>query len=382
MICFGKEIPVKLMAIFGTRPEAIKMCPLILEIRKQKDMECVVCLTGQHREMLRQVMDAFDIKEDYNLDIMKEGQTLSTITSDVLLGMGEILCTEKPDMVLVHGDTTTSFAAALAAFYEQIPVGHVEAGLRTGNIYSPYPEEMNRLLTGRLATFHFAPTKGNQANLFRENVGENVFVVGNTVIDAFRYTVKENYIFEEEELNQLDYQGKKVVVVTAHRRENLGKPLEEICEAVKKLAMEYKESCFVYPMHLNKAVQETAHRILDEIENVKLIPPLGVIDMHNLLSRCYMVMTDSGGIQEEAPAFGKPVLVMRDTTERPEGIAAGTLKLVGTDEKVIYCNFSELLSNREVYEAMSKASNPYGDGYASERIADILEGKEPRNMSK
>lgn len=363
---------MKLMAIFGTRPEAIKMCPLILEIRKQEDMECVVCLTGQHREMLRQVMDAFAIKEDYNLDIMKEGQTLSTITSDVLLGMGEILCTEKPDMVLVHGDTTTSFAAALAAFYERIPVGHVEAGLRTGNIYSPYPEEMNRLLTGRLATFHFAPTKGNQENLFRENVRENVFVVGNTVIDAFRYTVKENYVFEEEELNQLDYKGKKIVVVTAHRRENLGKPLEEICEAVKKLAMEYKESCFVYPMHLNKAVQETAHRILDEIENVKLIPPVGVIDMHNLLSRCYMVMTDSGGLQEEAPAFGKPVLVMRTETERPEAVEAGTVKVVGVSKEAICQAAEELMCDPKAYEAMAQAVNPYGDGHASERIVEIL----------
>lgn len=363
---------MKLMAIFGTRPEAIKMCPLILEIRKQENMECVVCLTGQHREMLRQVMDAFDIKEDYNLDIMKEGQTLSTITSDVLLGMGEILRTEKPDMVLVHGDTTTSFAAALAAFYEQIPVGHVEAGLRTGNIYSPYPEEMNRLLTGRLATFHFAPTKGNQANLFRENVRENVFVVGNTVIDAFRYTVKENYVFEEEELNRLDYKGKKIVVITAHRRENLGKPLEEICEAVKKLATEYKESCFVYPMHLNKAVQETAHRILDGIENVKLIPPVGVIDMHNLLSRCYMVMTDSGGLQEEAPAFGKPVLVMRIETERPEAVEAGTVRVVGVRKEAISQAAEELMCDPKAYEAMAQAVNPYGDGYAGERIVEIL----------
>lgn len=363
---------MKLMAIFGTRPEAIKMCPLILEIRKQENMECVVCLTGQHREMLRQVMDAFDIKEDYNLDIMKDGQTLSTITSDVLLGMGEILRTEKPDMVLVHGDTTTSFAAALAAFYEQIPVGHVEAGLRTGNIYSPYPEEMNRLLTGRLATFHFAPTKGNQANLFRENALENVFVVGNTVIDAFRYTVKENYVFEEKELNRLDYQGKKIVVITAHRRENLGKPLEEICEAVKKLAAEYKESCFVYPMHLNKAVQETAHRILDEIENVKLIPPVGVIDMHNLLSRCYMVMTDSGGLQEEAPAFGKPVLVMRTETERPEAVEAGTVRVVGVRKEDICQAAEELMCDPKAYRAMAQAVNPYGDGHASERIVEIL----------
>lgn len=363
---------MKLMTIFGTRPEAIKMCPLILEIRKQKNMECVVCLTGQHREMLRQVMDAFEIKEDYNLDIMKEGQTLSTITGDVLSGMGEIFRKEKPDMVLVHGDTTTSFAAALAAFYEQIPVGHVEAGLRTGNMYSPYPEEMNRLLTGRLATYHFAPTEGNRANLLRENVQDNVYVVGNTVIDAFQYTVRENYIFEEPILNELDYKNRKVIVVTAHRRENLGKPLEQICEAIKELALKYPESCFVYPVHLNKAVRDTAQRILKDIENVRLIPPIGVIDMHNLLSRCYMVMTDSGGLQEEAPAFGKPVLVMRAETERPEAVEAGTVKVVGIKKEDICQAADILLCDLNAYNTMAQAVNPYGDGYASQRIVEIL----------
>ena len=363
---------MKLMAIFGTRPEAIKMCPLILEIRKQKNMECLVCLTGQHREMLRQVMDAFDIKEDYNLDIMKEGQTLSVITADVLLGMGDILRKEKPEVVLVHGDTTTSFAASLAAFYERIPVAHVEAGLRTGNIYLPYPEEMNRLLTGRLASFHFAPTEGNRDNLLKENVRDNVFVVGNTVIDAFRYTVKDGYSFEEEELNRLDYKEKKIVVVTAHRRENLGKPLEQICEAVKELAAAHKECCFVYPVHLNKAVRDTAERILKCIDNVKLIPPVSVIDMHNLLSRCYMVMTDSGGLQEEAPAFGKPVLVMRTETERPEAVEAGTVKVVGVKKEDICQAADTLLCDSNAYNAMAQSINPYGDGHASERIVKIL----------
>lgn len=348
------------------------MCPLILEIKKQKNMECVVCLTGQHREMLRQVMDAFEIKEDYNLDIMKEGQTLPVITADVLLGMGDILRKEKPEMVLVHGDTTTSFAASLAAFYEKIPVAHVEAGLRTGNVYQPYPEEMNRLLTGRLASFHFAPTEGNRANLLKENVRDNVFVVGNTVIDAFRYTVKDGYSFEEEELNKLDYKEKKIVVVTAHRRENLGEPLEQICEAVKELAEKHKESCFVYPMHLNKAVRDTAERILKSIDNVKLIPPVGVIDMHNLLSRCYMVMTDSGGLQEEAPAFGKPVLVLRTETERPEAVEAGTVKVVGIKKEDICQTADTLLCDSDAYNAMAHAVNPYGDGHASERIVEIL----------
>lgn len=363
---------MRVMTIFGTRPEAIKMCPLILEIRKQKDMECVVCLTGQHREMLRQVMDAFEIREDYNLDIMKEGQTLSTITGDVLSGMGEILRKEKPDVVLVHGDTTTSFAAALAAFYEQIPVGHVEAGLRTGNIYSPYPEEMNRLLTGRLATYHFAPTEGNRANLLRENVQDNVYVVGNTVIDAFPYTVRENYTFKEPILNELDYKNRKVIVVTAHRRENLGRPLEQICEAIKELAFQYPESCFVYPVHLNKAVRDTARRILKDIENVRLISPIGVIDMHNLLSRCYMVMTDSGGLQEEAPAFGKPVLVMRGETERPEAVEAGTVKVVGVKKEDICQAADTLLCDLNAYNTMAQAVNPYGDGHASQRIVEIL----------
>lgn len=363
---------MKLMTIFGTRPEAIKMCPLILEIKKQKDMECVVCLTGQHREMLRQVMDAFQIKEDYNLDIMKAGQTLSTITTDVLLGMGEILKKEKPDVVLVHGDTTTSFAAALSAFYEQIPVGHVEAGLRTGNIYSPYPEEMNRLLTGRLAAFHFAPTEGNRVNLLKENVSDRVYVVGNTVIDAFRYTVKETYTFEEPVLNELDYKNRKIVVVTAHRRENLGKPLEQICEAIKELAKSHSDSVFVYPVHLNKAVSDVAKRILGQVQNVKLIPPIGVIDMHNLLSRCYMVMTDSGGLQEEAPAFGKPVLVMRTETERPEAVEAGTVKVVGVKKEDICREADTLLCDNHAYRTMAQAVNPYGDGHASERIVKIL----------
>jgi UDP-N-acetylglucosamine 2-epimerase (non-hydrolysing) len=363
---------MKVMTIFGTRPEAIKMCPLILEIKKQKHMECVVCLTGQHREMLRQVMDAFAVKEDYNLDIMKEGQTLSSITSDVLLGMGEILQQEQPDLVLVHGDTTTSFAAALAAFYRKIPVAHVEAGLRTGNLYAPYPEEMNRQMTARLASLHFAPTEGNRQNLQREAVQGAIHVVGNTVMDAFQYTVKKAYRFAEPLLNELDYVNQKVVVVTAHRRENLGKPLEQICEAIRALAKRHPESCFVYPVHLNKAVGETAERILHGLENVRLIPPMDVMDMHNLLARCYMVLTDSGGLQEEAPAFGKPVLVLRQETERPEAVLAGTVKVVGVKKEDICRAAHILLQDADAYNQMAQAVNPYGDGHTSQRIVEIL----------
>ncbi len=364
---------MKVLLVFGTRPEAIKMCPLILELKKHKEIECKVCLTGQHREMLRQVMDAFEIQEDYNLDIMREHQTLTTITTDVLIGIGDILEQEKPDIVLVHGDTTTSFAAALAAFYRQIPVGHVEAGLRTGNIYSPFPEEMNRLLTGRLATYHFAPTKRNEENLQRENVVNHVYVTGNTVMDAFKTTVTSEYEFHDSCLKEVDYKNKRVITVTAHRRENLGIPLQNICYAIKRLAEEYTDIEFVYPVHLNPVVRETAYAILENIPRVKLVEPLDVLDMHNLLARSYMVMTDSGGLQEEAPFLGKPVLVMRTETERPEAVDAGTVKVVGVDQEKIYCTAKLLLDESDEYLKMAHAVSPYGDGHASERIVNILE---------
>lgn len=362
----------KVMVVFGTRPEAIKMCPLVLELKKHEEIECKVCLTGQHREMLRQVMDAFEVQEDYNLDIMRTNQTLTNITTDILEKLESVLQAEKPDIVLVHGDTTTSYVAALASFYQQIPVGHVEAGLRTGNIYSPYPEELNRQMTGRIATFHFAPTKKNQENLFKENIKNNVYVTGNTVIDSFAYTVKPDYVFVEELLNQIDYSTCKVIVVTAHRRENWGEPIENICLALKRLALEYPNCEIVYPVHLNRIVRETVFRILESIPNVQLIEPLDVLDMHNLLARCYLVMTDSGGLQEEAPAFGKPVLVLRTETERPEAVEAGTVKVVGVNEEVIYKEAKHLLDSKVAYDSMAHAVNPYGDGCACERIAEIL----------
>lgn len=348
------------------------MCPLVLELKRHSNFECVVCLTGQHREMLYQVMEAFQVKEDYNLDIMKEKQSLTTITTGILGKLEPILKKEKPDIVLVHGDTTTSYAAALAAFYQQIPVGHVEAGLRTGDIYSPFPEEMNRLLTDRISTLYFAPTEQNRANLSAEGIHENVFVTGNTVIDAFAYTVKQDYVFHEAMLNKIVYSTTKVVLITAHRRENLGEPLRNICNAVKKLAQVYPEVLFVYPVHLNPAVRETVFDVLSGVENVWLIEPIDVLDMHNLLARCYMVMTDSGGIQEEAPHFGKPVLVLRTETERPEAVEAGTVKVVGVDELEIFHEANKLLDKGDAYKLMAQAVNPYGDGHASERISEVL----------
>lgn len=363
---------MKVLLVFGTRPEAIKMCPLVLELKKHKEIECKVCLTGQHREMLSQVMEAFEIQEDYNLNIMRERQTLSSITASILEKIGDVLETEKPDIVLVHGDTTTSFAAALAAFYRQIPVGHVEAGLRTGNIYSPFPEEMNRLLTGRLATYHFAPTERNRENLQKENVTNNVFVTGNTVIDAFKTTVKENYQFHNPVLQDIDYKSRRVILLTAHRRENLGMPLRNICRAVKRLAEAYGDIEIIYPVHLNPAVRESVYPILDGMDRVKLVEPLDVLDMHNLLARCFLVMTDSGGLQEEAPSFGKPVLVLRTETERPEAVEAGTVKVVGVQEQDIFSAARLLLEDETAYKKMAHAVNPYGDGHASERIAEAL----------
>lgn len=364
---------MKVLVVFGTRPEAIKMCPLILELKKNKDIETVICLTGQHREMLYQVLDIFNIREDYNLDIMKNRQTLTTITTSILARIEPVLLREKPDIVLVHGDTTTSYAAALAAFYQKIPVGHVEAGLRTGDMYSPFPEEMNRLLTDRISTYHYTPTKMNADNLFREGISHNVIVTGNTVIDAFPYTVKSDYSFSNEILKSIDFVNKHVITVTAHRRENLGQPLKNICNAIKRLAVEYENLIFVYPVHLNPDVRDTVFMILSEIENIKLIEPVDVLDMHNLLSRSFMVMTDSGGLQEEAPHFGKPVLVLRAETERPEAVEAGTVRVVGVDEKTIYSEAKRLIDNKDCYEKMARAVNPYGDGHASERIVEAIE---------
>lgn len=365
---------MKVMSVFGTRPEAIKMCPLVLELKKNPEMESVVCLTGQHREMLDQVMDIFGIKAEYNLNIMRPKQTLTTITTSVLEKFEEVLIKEKPDLVLVHGDTSTSFVAGLAAFYQQIPVGHVEAGLRTFDKYSPFPEEMNRSLTGRIAELHFAPTVNNKLNLERENIHDNIFVTGNTVIDAFKTTVKENYCYKEEELNHISFEGKHCILMTAHRRENLGKPLEDICLAVKELALSYPDLEVVYPVHLNPVVQDTAREILGDIRNVHLIKPLDVEDMHNLMSRSFLVMTDSGGLQEEAPSCGVPVLVLRTETERPEAVEAGTVKVVGVNKEDIIANAKKLLDDSVEYEKMAKAVNPYGDGHASERIVEhILE---------
>lgn len=363
---------MKIFVVFGTRPEAIKMCPLVLELKKHSEIDCVVCLTGQHREMLEQVMEAFHVQADYNLDIMRQRQSLTTITTSILEKMEPLLREERPDLVLVHGDTTTSYAAALAAFYQQIPVGHVEAGLRTGDIYSPFPEEMNRLLTDRISTYYYAPTQKNRENLLREGIRENIFVTGNTVIDAFQYTVSDRYTFHEPSLQSLDFSGKRVILVTAHRRENLGKPLQQICKAIQRLAVEYPDVLFVYPVHLNPAVRETVYPMLGEQENVMLTNPVDVLDMHNLMSRCYMVMTDSGGIQEEAPHFGKPVLVLRTETERPEAVGAGTVKVTGTQEETIYREAKLLLDDAQTYAAMAQAVNPYGDGHASRRIVEAI----------
>lgn len=376
--CTGSNM-IKVMSVFGTRPEAIKMCPLVKQFEKEEEIDSIVCLTGQHREMLQQVIDIFGTKVHYNLDIMQPRQTLTTITTSVLEKMEAVLEKEKPDIVLVHGDTSTSFVAALAAFYQKIPVGHVEAGLRTFDKFSPFPEEMNRCLTGRIATLHFAPTENNKKNLENENIKEEVFVTGNTVIDAFSTTVKKDYEYKDEDLKKIDFTGKRCILMTAHRRENLGEPLRNICNAVKRIIMEYPDIEVVYPVHMNPAVRETAQEILGELDRVHLIHPLDVEDMHNLMARSFLVMTDSGGLQEEAPACGVPVLVLRTETERPEAVDAGTVKVVGVEEEAIFDNAKTLLTNAEEYEKMAKAVNPYGDGHASERIAKILvEWKEKR----
>lgn len=361
----------KVMVVFGTRPEAIKMCPLVKELKKQKNMQTVVCVSGQHRQMLDQVLHAFEVIPDYDLSIMKEKQTLFDVTTNILNSIKEVLEKEKPDVCLVHGDTSTTFVTALACFYLQIPVGHVEAGLRTYNIYSPYPEEFNREAVGLIAKYHFAPTEVARDNLLREGKNkDDIYVTGNTAIDALKTTVKKEYHHPLLEWAK----SSRLIMLTAHRRENLGEPMHHMFRAIKRIVDEYQDIKVIYPIHMNPVVREAAQSILGDEERVKIIEPLDVLDFHNFLARSYLILTDSGGIQEEAPSLGKPVLVMRDTTERPEGIKAGTLKLVGTNEEKIYQEFKCLLDNKEAYETMSKASNPYGDGFACQRIVNILLG--------
>ena len=365
--------PVTVMTIFGTRPEAIKMAPLALELQKRPGIRALCCVTAQHREMLDSVLDIFKLKPDYDLNIMQPRQTLSTITSKCLTGMDDVLNEAKPDLVLVHGDTSTTFAGALAAFYHQIPVGHVEAGLRTYDKWSPFPEEMNRKMVGAIADLHFCPTVANQKNLQRENITQGVFLTGNTVIDALQTTVVKDFTFAEDILNNLDYENRKVILVTCHRRENYGQPMTNIMTALRRIADAFPEVELVYPVHLSPVVQEAAHKYLDNHPRIHLIAPLAVDEMHNLMARCHLVMTDSGGLQEEAPALGKPVLVLRKETERPEAVEAGTVKLAGVEEEVIFSMASELLTNPAAYQAMAHAVNPYGDGQACRRIADAIE---------
>ena len=362
----------KVMSVFGTRPEANKMCPLVKELESREEIESIVCVTAQHREMLDQMLAAFEVKPQFDLDIMEKQQTLTTITSKATLGLEKVLREVKPDIVLVHGDTTTTFAAALAAFYNHVAIGHVEAGLRSFDLQSPYPEEANRRLVGVIADVHFSPTVNNAENLRRENIQAPIFITGNTAIDALKLTVKEDYTFESEALRTLDFNARKVIAITAHRRENYGQPMENIMAAFAHLAKNHPEVQLVYPVHLSPYVQEIAHRHLDGLDNVLLIEPLGVTDMHNLLARSYMVMTDSGGLQEEAPALGKPVLVLRRETERPEAVAAGTVRVIGTEKDVIIDEAEELLCGGERYQSMAHAVNPYGDGFACRRIVDDL----------
>ncbi|MBS5884829.1 MAG: UDP-N-acetylglucosamine 2-epimerase (non-hydrolyzing) [Clostridium sp.] len=364
----------KIITIFGTRPEAIKMAPLVKELEKREGIDSKVCVTAQHREMLDQVLDYFDIEPDFDLNIMKNKQTLTGITNRVLEGLEEIFLQEKPDMILVHGDTTTTFSGALAAFYQQIKVGHVEAGLRTFDKYFPFPEEMNRKLTGALADLHFAPTKGSKSNLLREGINEDdIYITGNTVIDAMLHTVKEDYIFDNDTLNKIDFKNKKVIMITAHRRENWGEGIDNICEALNKIVDENEDVELIYLVHLNPVVKDVVYNKLGNKERVHLLPPLDTKETHNLMNKCFMVMTDSGGLQEEAPHLGKPVLVLRDVTERPEAVEYGTVKLVGTDIDKILLEANNLINNKDAYIKMSKAANPYGDGLASKRIADIIE---------
>lgn len=360
----------KVMLVFGTRPEAIKMCPLVNELKKREGIKTIVCVTGQHRQMLDQVMEAFGIVPDYDLCIMQPKQTLFDITTNVLESIKSVLEAEKPDIVLVHGDTSTTFVSALACFYLRIPLGHVEAGLRTHNIYSPYPEEFNRQAVSLISTYNFAPTEQARQNLLDEKKSdESIYVTGNTAIDALKTTVKENYTHELLEWAK----GSRLILLTAHRRENLGKPLENIFSAIRQVVEEFEDIKVIYPIHMNPVIRKAANRIFKDTDRVMIVEPLDVLDFHNFMARSYMVLTDSGGVQEEAPSLGKPVLVLRDTTERPEGVAAGTLKLVGTNKKNLYNELKRLLTDQQAHDAMSIAANPYGDGFASKRIADILE---------
>ena len=360
----------KVMLVFGTRPEAIKMCPLVNELKTRKNIETVVCVTGQHRQMLDQVLDAFGVIPDYDLSIMKQGQTLFDITAGILNRIKEVLEDVKPDVVLVHGDTSTTFVTALACFYMQIPVGHVEAGLRTYNIYSPYPEEFNRQAVGIIAKYNFSPTELSRQNLLNEGKApETIYVTGNTAIDALKTTVREDYEHPELEWAR----DSRLIMITAHRRENLGEPMHNMFRAIRRVMNEHPDVKALYPIHMNPVVRKAAEEELGGLDRIHILEPLEVLDCHNIMAKSYMILTDSGGIQEEAPSLGKPVLVMRDTTERPEGIKAGTLKLVGTDENVIYENFKMLLEDKNAYDSMAHASNPYGDGMACKRIADILE---------
>ena len=367
--------PIRVMTIFGTRPEAIKMAPLVLELQKRADIQSICCVTAQHREMLDAVLEIFRLTPDYDLNIMEPRQTLSTITTKCLLGMEGVLEEAKPDLVLVHGDTSTTFAGALAAFYHQIPVGHVEAGLRTWDKYSPFPEEMNRKLVGDIADLHFCPTPANRENLAREGITDGVFVTGNTVIDALKTTVRPDYQFATQALNSLDYAGKRIILVTCHRRENYGQPMTNIMTALRRLADAFPDVELVYPVHLSPVVREAAGKYLSGHPRIHLIDPLSADEMHNLMARAYLVMTDSGGLQEEAPALGRPVLVLRRETERPEAVQAGTVKLAGTEEEEIFSLAAELLSDERAYHAMAHAVNPYGDGQACRRIADAIEWK-------
>lgn len=364
--------PIKVMTVFGTRPEAIKMAPLVHELERTEGITSLVCVTAQHRQMLDQVMDIFRLKADYDLDIMQPRQTLATITTKSLAGLDEVLEQANPDIVLVHGDTSTTFAGALAAFYHRIPVGHVEAGLRTFDKYSPFPEEMNRKMTGQIAELHFAPTERNRRNLAAEGITNGVIVCGNTVVDAIHSTVKPDYIFRDETLHTLDFDNHRVILVTAHRRENYGEPMENIMRALRRLADAYTDVDIVYPVHLSPYVRETAGKYLSDHVRIHLIEPLAVDEMHNLMGRCYMVMTDSGGLQEEAPSLGKPVLVLRRETERPEAIEAGTVRLAGVDEETIYSMACTLLDNDTEYQKMAHAVNPYGDGQTSRRIVQMI----------
>lgn len=360
------------MLVFGTRPEAIKMCPLVNELKKRKKFETIVCVTGQHRQMLDQVLKAFNVVPDYDLSIMRDKQTLFDVTINILENIKQVLEEAKPDVVLVHGDTSTTFATALACFYLQIAVGHVEAGLRTYNIFSPYPEEFNRQAVSIISRYNFAPTELSKKNLLKEGKKEEtIYVTGNTAIDALKTTVRDEYTHPELEWAK----DSRLILITAHRRENLGEPMKNMFRAIRRVMDEHPDVKAIYPIHMNPVVRETANAILGDDERIHIIEPLDVLDFHNFQARSHLILTDSGGIQEEAPSLGKPVLVMRDTTERPEGIEAGTLRLVGTEEEVIYRNFKELLENRESYERMAHASNPYGDGKACQRIADILEGE-------